>query len=372
MFENKNNFAFITTIMSELKKFQNINLFSRVSLKEKTYFFSNLSIMISSGMGIVEALEISGKQSGKTLKAISVDIASQVESGSSLSDAMVSYGRVFSDFHVNLIKMGEKSGSLSENLKNLAEELKKSQELNEKIKTAMLYPTIVLALSFALFLLMVFFVLPNLLRIFSGLNVDLPFLTRALIWFTDFTVKHGSYLLICLASVLVFLAWLFSQKFFKPALHRIFLSLPVVGSISKFKNLADFSRTMNLLLRSGMSFFEILSIAEKTTANYAYKKIIREAKQSIVEGKKLSEVLAPHKREFPEMAVGMIKVGERSGKLEEEFLNLSDIYGKEVAHRIEKISIIIEPVLLIFIGLGAGALAVSIISPIYKITGKIY
>jgi type II secretory pathway component PulF len=320
----------------------------------------------------VEAVEISGKQCGKTLKATAAMIASQVESGCSLSDAMAPYDSVFTDFHINLIRMGEKSGSLSDNLKNLAEELKKSQELHEKIKTAMLYPTIVLALSFSLFLLMVFFVLPNLMRIFSGLDVDLPFLTRALIWFTDFTIKYKSALLISLAAIAVVLSWLFRQKFFKPVLHRMFLYLPVIGNISKFKNLADFSRTMNLLLRSGLSFFEILSIAEKTTVNYSYKKIIAEAKQSVMEGKKLSDVLSGHKREFPEMAVGMIKVGERSGKLEEEFLNLAEIYGREVTQKIEKISVIIEPVLLIFIGLGAGTLAVSIISPIYKITGKIY
>lgn len=342
----------------------------KLSGKDKVLFFSNLSTMIGSGLSITEALEIISRQGNKKLSRIAKDIAGYINSGKTLSDAIKKQNKAFSAFHANVISAGENSGRLEESLDNLSQGLEKEEDIREKIKAAMLYPLIIVFLSLALISIMIFFVLPNLTKVFTGLGIELPLSTRIMVFFIEFADANSGRIALSVLFLFIFLSWLFKKEFVKPFLHDIFLRAPIVKNISKGRNISDFCRAMGLLLRSGLSFSESLGIVEGTVKNYCYKKLIRQAKKDVSEGQKLSESLSNTKKKFPEMAISIIKVGERSGRLEEEFMRLADKYEKESSRRIEKLSVIIEPALLILIGLLVAFLALAVITPIYQVTGN--
>jgi len=346
-------------------------IFIKVGLNDKAAFFRDLGIMLNSGFSITEALSLMTKQGPKKLRGVVKNILEKIEVGSTFSEAIKVHDSIFSTFHVNILRAGEASGTLEESFGNLSEELLKQGALREKIRTAMFYPGIVLVLSFFLAFGMTYFVLPNLTKIFVGMDIALPLSTRFLIWFTAVTQEHGFLILCFLVLFIVLGNYLLKRDFVKPVLHKIFLKIPIVKDIVKYKNLTDLSRTMSLLLKSGLSFFDAIETTKKIVGNYYYKKVLIEAELKVNEGMKLSDVLARHEHLFPGMAVGMISIGERSGKLVEQFTRLGDLYEFEVSKRVSKISIAIEPILLIFIGLVVGGLAMSIITPIYKITGSI-
>src|SRR3989339_36706 len=343
-----------------------------MNLKDKAIFFRNLAIMLKSGLTITEALDIlTDEASGRLKKTLNTILAS-VASGNSLASSYERFPRLFSPFLTNVVRAGESSGNLENNLENIAERLTREQELSAKIRGAMLYPVIVLTLSFVLGLGLAFFILPKITPIFKGLKVDLPASTRFLIWFSGLVEKHGFVLLAARAAVIVFSVWLCSRKFFKPILHFFFLHIPVVDRISRHKNMSQFSHTLGTLLKSGLPVTEALAITGDTMENYYYKKSVAGIRREISRGTSISESLAKFPEYYPKMAISMIRVGEKSGRLEDELFNLAKIYGEEVENAGKNLANAVEPVLLIIIGAVVGGLALSIITPIYKITGNVY
>jgi type II secretory pathway component PulF len=254
----------------------------------------------------------------------------------------------------------------------VAKQLTKEKELIDKIKGAMFYPLIILVLGLVIGLALAFFVLPKITPIFTALKVDLPITTRFLIWFSGLIQNYGFILLAILVGFIIFAIWLARQKFFKPVSHFLFLHLPIISKLSRYKNLSQFCRTLGTLLRSGLSLDEALQITENTVSNYYYKKSIAEVGRRISRGGTLSENLTEYSEYFPRLTIGMIRVGEKSGSLEEEFFNLANIYETEVDNTAKTLSTAVEPILLIIIGVIVGGLALSIITPIYKITGSVY
>ena len=254
----------------------------------------------------------------------------------------------------------------------MSKELEKESELREKIKSAMFYPAIILALSIVLALVLSFVVFPRIIPLFQGLDVELPLSTRILIAFTEIIENHGA---LVLGGVFVFgffMFWFWRQKFSEPIRHKIYLSVPILKDLTKNKNTAETMRILGTMIKSGLSYDHALLIAAESCQNYYYKKILFKANDHVEHGKKLSTLLKKYPKFFPRMAVSMINVGERSGRLEEEFLSLSEIYTKQVDTTVKRLSVVIEPILLLLIGLVVGGLALSIITPIYKITGSVY
>lgn len=343
-----------------------------MNLKDKAIFFRNLALMLKSGLTITEAFDILSDQTSGRFKKVVQSLLESVAVGNSLASSYGRFPKLFSPFLVSIIKAGESSGTLEGNLENIAERLTREQELSEKIKSAMLYPIIVLTLSFVLGLGLAFFVLPKITPIFKGLKIDLPASTRFLIWFSGLVEKHGLILLGVLLGTAVFLTWLCRQKFFKPVLHFLFLRLPIIGRLSRYKNTAQFSHTLGMLLKSGLNIDEALAITGETLPNYYYKKSLNKIRQEVSRGTTISASLENYKRYYPKMAVSMIRVGEKSGRLEEELFNLARIYGAEVEGASRNLTNAVEPVMLIMIGVIVGGLALSIITPIYKITGNVY
>ncbi len=343
-----------------------------IKLKIKKEFFNNLSSMMRSGLGIGEAMNILVDQSTGNFKKILQEISESVSTGQPLSVAMSFYPRVFSAFMVNTVKAGEASGNLDNNLENIAEQISKETKLISTIRQAMFYPLIVLGLSFVMAMLLSLFVLPKIMPIFIGLKVDLPTSTRFLIWFSAFTAKYALAIVVFTVIFIIFLSWLWRQKWIKPITHYLFLHILIIKRISRAKNLAQMSRTLGTMLQSGVSIDEALQITRLSLANFYYRRSLNNIYKKIKQGYPLSEAFSFESDLFPKLLLSLLKIGEKTGNLEKEFFHLADIYEHQVDEDSQLVSTAVEPLLLVLIGLVVGWLAISIITPIYQVTGNIY
>ncbi|MBT4120417.1 MAG: type II secretion system F family protein [Candidatus Magasanikbacteria bacterium] len=331
----------------------------------------HLAVMQKAGLTITESLDIIEDSATGRMKNVIRKVLASVKSGNTLSESMSRYPKVFSGIFVSSVYAGETSGTLDQNLENLAEQLEKEKELISKVKGAMLYPIVVLVAAFVLGIAMSFFVLPKIIPLFEGLKTELPITTLWLIRFSHFVSDHGTGLFLGIVAFVVFFVWLIKQKFVHPVTHLFLLHVPILKSISRNSNLARFARTLGTLLKSGLSIDEALEVTEKSLENYYYQRALLKVRKRISRGSTLSENLQAYHKLFPKMTAKMILVGEQSGKLEDTLLYLANFYEVEVDNSTKSLSTAIEPILLIFIGLVVGFLALSIITPIYNITGNI-
>ena len=345
--------------------------FGNISLKEKAVFTKNLALMLKSGLSISESLEILQDQASGKFKQIVRALAQSVQSGNAFAQALSGYKTLFSGFYINAVKAGEASGTLDASLENVAEYLRKEKDLKSSIQRAMFYPAIVLGLGFVIALVIAFFVLPKILPLFRGLKLKLPLTTRILIALADYIDRYGGRTLVALFIVGALSVWISRQAWIKPLTHKLILKIPIISGISRNRNLSVSCLTLGTLLKSGLSINEALAITARTVKNRYYRLAIENVDRKVSQGNTLSDSLAEQGKYFPKMATSMIKVGEKSGNLEEELLALAGMYEQEVDNATKLFATAIEPILLVIIGLMVGGLAVSIITPIYMITGGI-
>lgn len=345
--------------------------FGRVSLVDKALFAKHLSVMLSSGISLGEALLIASTSARGKLRTVLTQVRESVESGQTLADSFARHPKVFSGLFVNATRAGELSGTLSDNLSNIAKELEKEKELRSKIVSSMVYPIVVLVAAFVLGMVLSFVVLPKITPLFEGLRVELPVTTRALISFSHFIQNNGVMFFISIVAAIGLFLWFIKQKFSHPFTHKIILKIPIIKSVTRNASLARFCRTLAMLLASGVRIDEALEITKGTTSNYYYRNILEAVTKRIRTGTKLADNLSLYKDFFPPLLTRMVQVGEESGKFEETLFYLADFYEGEVDTATKTLSTAIEPVLLIGIGLVVGFLALSIITPIYDITGNI-
>jgi len=345
--------------------------FGRINISQKIIFTKHLAVMLKSGLTITEALDIIYDQAKGRFRKIIEIIKDSVQSGNSFSASLGKFPKVFSSVLINSIYVGESSGTLDENLETVAANLTKDRELISKMKNAMFYPMIILFLAFGLGMVMMFLVLPRIMPLFEGLGLDLPITTRMLIWFSKVISAHGGKIILGIIFFTFFFSWFFKQKFTHPATHFLILKIPIIGDISRNKNLALFCNTLGTLLKSGLNIDKALDIVKNAAPNYYYMKSLEVVGSKTGRGMKMSDILENYKNLFPSLATNMIKVGEKSGRLEETLFYLGDYYEGEVDNSVKKFSTAIEPILLVFIGLLVGGLAMSIITPIYQLTGNI-
>ena len=352
------------------KKPINISL-GRISLKDKILFAKQLSAMLSAGLTITEALDILRDQVRGKFKTILKAVQQTVLAGNSLSSALKNFSMHFEAAFIAAIASGETAGRLTENLEYLGLQLERQKEVRDKIRSAMYYPAIILGLSVILGIVLTFLVLPRITPIFAGLKIDLPATTRLLIWISEQVENHGGLLLLFIFGITIGFGWLIRQRFIRPLSHAVYLHFPVIGAITRNRNLATFNRTLGTMLQSGLNIDEALKMTASTLSNYYYRREVRDIATKIVMGKKISTLLKTKPRYFPRLTVSLIKVGEASGRLEEELNSLAKMYEAEMDQTAKKLTVAVEPILLIGIGLVVGVLALSIITPIYTITGNI-
>lgn len=343
-------------------------LLGGVSSIDKIMFTRNLQVMIKSGLSILRALDILNRQTAnKKFKGTIGDIRHSVEKGTELANSLEAYPKIFPPFYVSMIKVGEVSGKLEEVLDELSLQMKKDRDLIVKVRSAMMYPSVVLLTMLTVIIMMLTFVLPKLTDIFKDFQVELPLTTKLLIGFSEIIQSYGIFVVFGMAVMIILLVIYSRTKGGKEKLHAFNLRLFILGPILKKINLARFSRTMGTLLRSGIPIVEALSITGDVLGNVHYKKTMQDAANKIKKGVKLVDILEEQRRLFPPLTTQMVMVGEETGTLDNILEEVADFYESEVTETMNNLSSILEPVLMVLLGLGVGIVAVSIISPIYSL-----
>lgn len=344
-------------------------MFDRIKQVDKILFARHLSIMLKSGMPFSEALEaLKDQTDSKKLSEIIDYSLRAVKEGESLGQSLRNYKEHFSPLFLHMIEVGEQSGNLPSNLEYLAKQLKKSHDLKSKVKSAMLYPAIVLVATLLLGAGLAFFIFPKLISFFESLDVALPLPTRMVLWLAYNTRDYGIYFLVGLVGLIVGIRLLFRLRKVRFYVHKFWLKLPFVGSIIKKLNLAYFARTLSSLLEAGINIVEALDVAAGVMGNLAYRKELEEAKERIESGESLGMVLKEKDAHFPPVTAHMVEVGEETGSLSNTLLYLADFYEDDLDSATENLAEALEPILLIFMGIAVGFIAIAIIMPIYKIT----
>ncbi len=348
------------------------SVFNKVSLEEQINFAKNLAVLLKGGVTINEAVDSLANQSRPgPMKKILYRIKSRLENGVSLHSAISgeegSFGRIF----VSLVKAGELSGSLSENLEFLAVWLERDSTLRKQISAVLIYPKIVLTAVILLGGGLSIFILPKLVPMFTSLHVQLPLITQIVLNISLFTQKY--WLLVVAGAFLLWLAifLIFKIPMMKYFYHKTLVFSPYVKEFVVGYQLALFSQLMGTLMKSGISIDEALETAYVGTSNLYYRKVLREIIARINNGVSLVSTMELYKELYPSNSISVLSVGENSGTLEESFFKVSDFWTREIIDRTKILPTIIEPVLLVFIALAVGLIAMSIILPIYKLTGNL-
>ncbi|KPJ71355.1 hypothetical protein AMJ50_02595 [Parcubacteria bacterium DG_74_3] len=346
-----------------------IPFFEGIPFLDKVLFAQHLALMIKVGLPLGESIATIREQTrSRKFKKILDEIIRSINSGHSLADSLARHPQVFNTLYVNIIKVGEESGTLEENLERLSLQLEKSYQLRNKVKAAMVYPSIILISIIVLSAGIIFFVLPKIIPIFKAFDIPLPLATRVLIWFTENIQNYGLFILIGIVALVVILNLLSRVKPVKFLIHKFTLKLPIIGSMTKDINLAHFSRTLGVLLKSGVPVVSALNITQTTLGNLLYQRELEGVAEEIKRGKSISDYLKKKEKIFPSMVSRMVGVGEKTGNLEETLIYVGNFYEGELDRSTKSLSTILEPILLLIIGLVVGFIALAIITPIYEIT----
>ena len=357
----------------EEKKKKNIfkinlgKILGRVSLVDKLMFTRHLAIMIKAGFSLHQGLEVLAKQTeNKNFRKILTELVEDIKRGQTLADSLAKYPDVFNEFFVNMIKVGEKGGSLDEVLNILAIYLKREHELRSKIRGAMFYPIIILTAMVGVAILMMVVVMPKLTVIFKEMNFQLPLATRILVGVSGF-LSHYFYIIIIIILVIAIIIFRFSRtKKGKKILSLIFLKLPMLGKITKKVNCAKFARGFSSLMESGVPIIDSLDVVSQTVTNTFYSNSLTEIAEEIKRGKKMQESLEKYKNLYPVLVSQMVGVGEQTGELSNIMSRLADFYEDEVKNITDNLASVIEPVLMILLGAAVGFFAISMIQPMYS------
>lgn len=349
--------------------FGNINDIGYVSSSEKVMFSKGLSTMVSAGIPIVQAIHILEEQvQSKKLKRATAQIANDIEGGLSLSNALSKHPSIFSPLYINMVKAGEIGGILDETLEKMADEIESEHELVASIRGAMAYPLVILTALVGVVVYLLVSIIPQIGAVFTELGSELPVSTRFLIFISDSVISYG--LLIAIVTIgLIFGIRFVVKKNQKVRYywHYGLMKTPVFGKLIKKINITRFTRTLGSLLTSGVAILEAIDVSANILKNEVFKKEIKEAATKVKDGSSLAEPLKKSKV-FPVMVSSMIAVGEETGTLDHILGKLTSFYQKEVDHTVKNLSSLLEPIMMIIIGIGAGFVVISVITPIYTMT----
>lgn len=328
--------------------------------------------MIKTGISLAVALKTLAEQtSSKSFRSILIDLQQQVEKGNLLSKGLEKYERVFGELFINMVRAGEASGKLEEVLKQLFVQMKKDHDIIAKVRGAMTYPAVVVVMMLAIGTLMMIYVVPSITGVFKELNAELPLPTRILITVSDFVVSEGLFLAIGIIAGLALLIFFHRTPRGKRFFHGLILHLPIAGGIIKKINLARFCRALSSLLKTDIPIVQSFEITAKILGNIYYREALTEAKEKIKKGVSISASLGTHQQFFPPVVLQMISVGEETGTLDDILEESATFYEDEVSQIMNELPKLIEPVLMIILGIAVGGMAVAVIMPMYSLSEAI-
>ncbi|NCN07606.1 type II secretion system F family protein [Candidatus Falkowbacteria bacterium] len=353
------------------KDFENqmMGFLNRIKTKEKVIFFRQLSVMIDANLPIVKALRILVKQAGnKYFKAIISGIADEVDGGAKLSQAMALYPNVFSDFYTNIVGSGETSGRLSEVMSYLADQQEKDYDLQSKVKGAMIYPAFILSGLVIVGIVVMVFVVPQMTQMLRESGVKLPLMTRILLGTSDFFKDYWYVVVIGILSVLGGFWFTVNKTVSGRRIFDLFkIRVPVFGKIATYVYVVRITRSLNTLLKGGVPASKALRVVRRVVGNTVYDRMLEQAISDVDEGSSLADSIVAN-RYVPVLVSQMISVGEETGKLEEVLEKLTEFYGREIDNSVANLSVLIEPIIMIFLGIVVGGFVAAVIMPIWQLS----
>ncbi len=332
---------------------------------------NQLANLIESGVGVLPALELMASETtSKSLKRVLRQVTEEIRQGTPISAAFSQYELVFPPIYHRMVNVGERTGNIAEVLRQLSTHMEKEHTTRSKIRGAMTYPAIVLALAFGVVLILLNFTLPPLLALYTEFNADLPWPTVFLMAASGFFLKYRLYLLIVLILLAGFLVWYLRTNRGKQQLHYLLLKMPVLGPINTQGNVARFSRTLATLLSAGLQLPESMELTRDTLQNVNLKAEIDHLRQETLQGRGISNPLGKS-RFFPPMLAQVVRVGEETGTLDGQLLTTAQYYEEEVDRALKNLTAMLEPGMVIFVGLIVAFVAIAVIMPMYSLLGQI-
>ncbi len=349
--------------------FANVAMFQpKVTGKDVVIFTRQLSTMIDAGLPLVQSMDIlAAQQDNPTLKRILTEIRLDVETGMTFADAMKKHPKVFDNLYCNMIDAGEVGGILDTILSRLAEFMEKSMILKKKIKGAMTYPVICLAISLVITAVILLFVVPVFATMFADFGSSLPVPTQIVVNASEWLKKYFMVLVVGMFGVSTLIKKIYNTEIGRIKMDAMFLKLPGVGSLIRRVAVAKFSRTLGTMLQSGVPILEALTVVGRTAGNKIIERAVFRVADSITEGRSISEPLE-ETGVFPSMVVQMINVGESTGALDTMLEKIADFYDEEVDQAVDNVTAMIEPLMMVFLGGLIGGLVVAMYLPIFKMS----
>ena len=346
-------------------------LMGRLSMNDKIFFLDNLATMLKAGLALAPALKtMSEEMKNKYFKAVLKHLIQRVENGELLSQGMKQYPKVFPEMMIATIEVGESSGLLDETLGQIAEIMKAEKTMRSKVFSALMYPSVVLVALILVSLILTFFVFPQLVGIFEEAHVRLPIILIIVQTIIRVVTNYGWYVLGGGLAFITLVVMILRQPKPKLWLHTNVLKLPFAGGIIREIALTRFAGNLKVLLASGLPIVKALNIIAKSVGNLRYRQTILEMSQELEKGVALYASMKERPHLFPSLMIQLCQVGEETGELESILGKVSDFYDGRVNSVLNNLSVIIEPVLLVLVGLAVGFIAVSVIGPIYELTNS--
>lgn len=344
-----------------------MQVFSRVTTRDKALLARQLATMLGAGLAIDQSFKILGEQTrNDKLKKVYLGIIADLEQGNNLAFALSKHRDVFDPVFIAIVRSGESSGKLDVVLDQLAIRLEQSDDFNSKVKAALYYPVFIIVTMFAIIVLMMIFIIPQLKEVFDGNGFALPWATQAIISVSNFTVNYWWLVLAGLIVIVGGFTLIIRTREGGSWWDGLKIRLPIFRELYTLIYMSRFCRTMSMLLQSGIPIMETIAITSDVIQNNIYTRSLKDIAAQVERGIPMSVPMQKDKR-YPSMVSEMILVGEQTGKMSPVLTRLADYYEKETDTTIKGLSGLIEPIIIVIIGAGVGFLVISIIWPIYSI-----
>ena len=344
-----------------------VKLGGKVNDREMAIFTRQFSTMIDAGLPLVQCLNILADQSeSKTLRAVTANVARQVEAGATLAESLRRHPRIFDDLFTNLVQVGEAGGILDVVLQRLSVYIEKAAALKRKVKAAMVYPSTIIGVAFLIVIFMLTFVIPTFATMFKNLGADLPLPTQIVLWMSDFVRGYIIFIILGVMGAVYLLRRYYRTENGKSTIDALLLKLPVFGTLIRKVAVARFTRTFGTLVSSGVPILEGLRITARTAGNKVVEKAVMQCRAAVTAGKTLAEPLKTS-GVFPPMVTQMIAVGEQTGALDAMLNKIADFYDDEVDTAVGALTALLEPLMIVILGVIIGGLVVAMYLPIFRL-----
>jgi type IV pilus assembly protein PilC len=360
-----------TSIKERGRELKLPQLGGRVRLKELAIFTRQLSVMVDAGLPLVQCLEVLGsQQTNKFFQSVLFKVRADVEAGSTFTDALRQHPKVFNDLYTSLIQAGEVGGILDNILQRLAKYIEKSIKLRRAVRSAMIYPSAVISIAALVVAIILWKVIPTFAALFAGLGAQLPLPTRIVIQFSLFFARFFPFMIIAVILFAIAMSRYYQTPRGRRMIDGLLLRAPVLGQILRKIAVARFCRTLGTLTSSGVPILDGLNITAATAGNAIVEDAILATRKAVEEGKTLADPLR-ESEVFPPMVTQMIHVGEQTGELDTMLSKIADFYEDEVDAAVENLIALLEPVMILFLGVVIGGIVISMYLPLFDLIQKI-